>query len=180
MTTITLEQVEALVSTMEADEAGERSKLRRLISAYARILAAKDPTVFSRRETVRADEDGHWDNSFPPDIEAKAFIGPALIEVTRLSTEDRATTSGFYHEWERSTSDPGVYVHRTGRIYGADETGTGRVGRFAARPGNCDVDCRIDWYAREIDDVSTKELRTAEEMLRKMALPLVAAAASGE
>lgn len=76
------------------------------------------------------------------------------------------------------TVDVGLYVDRSGRIYGANETGTGRVGQFAAYPGDCDVDCSISWAPRDLDELSTEELSEVEQKLRALAFPLVATAAA--
>lgn len=169
-TKITLEDVEALASALEADEATERAKLERLIRAEARIIAVREPEQFAARPMEYADEDGHWDNSYPPGQVYRAHTGPRLLAVRDCETTDVATTPGYYHEWRRVTEYPGLYVDRDGRIWGCDESGTGRVGSFAAHPGNCDVNVAVAWERRS--DVTVEELREVERHLRQLAFPL--------
>jgi hypothetical protein len=169
-TTITIEDVEALASKLENDAHAEREKLTRLIRAYARIVSVREPERFAAMPTEYADEDGHWDNSFPPRQRYRARTGPRLVQISDCTTRDVATSSGFYYDWKRVTEHPGVFVSRDGRIYGCEETGTGRVGQFAAHPGDRDVCVEIEWSPRS--DLELSELRTAEETLRKLAFPL--------
>lgn len=170
---ITIEEIEALVSRMEQEEEARRAKLIRLISAEARIIALREPEHFGKpRATERSDEDGHWDNSFPPEILCKNRTGPRLITVEQHVTDDIATSSGFYHDWKRVTTDPGLFIGRKGELYGLQETGTGSFGQFAAHPGNCDVQCDLDWQILSADEVSTERLEAAEEQLRALAFPL--------
>lgn len=175
-TTITIEDVEALASALEADEAAERAKLERLIRAEARILAVREPGLFEAQALEYADEDGHWDNSYPPGQSYRVYTGPRLIEVREPETVDVATSPGYYHTWRRVTEDPGLYVDREGRIWGCDESGTGRIGSFAAHPGNCDVEVTLEWERRH--DVSVEELREVERHLRQLAFPLTQGAAA--
>jgi hypothetical protein len=174
--TVTLEHLEALASAVESTENATRTKMLRMVASYARILGVKNPKRFKHRATIHADVDGHFDNSFPPAQSYKACTGPALISIRAYRTEDHATTGGYYHSWQRVTVDVGLYVDRSGRIYGANETGTGRVGQFAAYPGDCDVDCSISWAPRDLDELSTEELSEVEQKLRALAFPLVATA----
>lgn len=178
MENITIEGLEKLATELESDEAQQRERLKRLICAYARILAVREPHLFERRATERADEDGHWDNSFPPKIKFKNRTGPRLILVDGYEWDDIATSGGFYHEWKRITTNPGLYVARDGSIYGADETGTGRLGQFAAHPGDCNVECTIEWTKRNRDSLAVSDLAEVEAHLRKLAFPLSHAAAS--
>lgn len=176
MNAITIESLEQLATELEATEAAQRAKLDRLIRAYARILAAREPHLFERKSTEHGDEAGHWDNSFPPHQEFRAHTGPRLLRVEAWDTEDVATSSGFYHSWRRVTTDGGLYVSKMGELYEADETGTGRVGQFAAHPGDCDVECTIEWLRKH--DVSLEQIATVELHLRALAFPLSQAAAS--
>lgn len=172
---ITIDDVERLATELEATESEQRAKLERLIRAYARILATREPERFPRAHTEYADEDGHWDSSFPPKQVYRSRTGPRLLRVIRADTSDVATSGGFYYEWRRVTESPGLYVSRDGQLYGAEHTGTGQFGQFAAHPGNCNVSVEIEYSPRH--DVSLDELREAEEHLRKLAFPLSQAAA---
>jgi hypothetical protein len=173
---ITPEDLERMATELEADEAAQRARLDRLIRAYARILAVREPHLFVRKATEHGDEAGHWDNSFPPKQEFRAKTGPSLLRVEGWDTEDVATSGGFYYSWRRVTTDGGLYVSKMGELYEADETGTGRFGQFAAHPGDCNVECTIEWSRKH--DVSLEQLATAEEHLRKLAFPLSQAIAS--
>lgn len=168
---ITVEAIEALAARLEADEATTRAKLLRLIKAEARILALREPGEFRRHALEYADEDGHYDSSFPPKQVYRDKTGPSLFEVDRFDYEENATTSGFYYAWEAATTDAGIYVDRKGTIYGAEITGTGRLGQFAAHPGNCGVLLAIEWSPRDLDDVTTEALRTVEAVMRAKAFP---------
>lgn len=176
MNTITIEALEQLATELEATEADQRAKLDRLIRSYARILAVREPHLFVAKATERGDEAGHWDSSFPPKQELRAKTGPRLLKIEGWDTEDVATSGGYYYSWRRVTTDGGVYVSKMGELYEDDETGTGKLGQFAAHPGDCDVECTIEWSRKH--DVSLDQLRAAEEHLRKLAFPLSQAAAS--
>lgn len=173
-TTITIEQLEALAAQIEADQAKEVERLHRLVAVYARILAAREPGKFAAKPLERSDEDGHWDNSFPPKVKYKDFTGPRLLRLRGRETDDVSTSGGFYYHWRRVTTDGGLYVDRHGQLWRSEETGTGKVGQFAAYPGDCDVMCTIE-YERADDDVTVEELRAAEEKMRGLAFPLAAA-----
>lgn len=168
---ITIEQLEALATRLETDDAAKREKLMRMIRAYCRILAQREPKLWGRMPTEHADCDGHWDNSYPPAQKYKNHSGPRLIEVVDHRTNDIATSGGFYYDWKRVTEQPGLYVSRDGRIFGCQETGTGRVGRFAAHPGDCDVSCTLEWSPRDVDEITTVEIETVEAHLRGIAFP---------
>lgn len=79
--TITIEALEQLANSMEGDEAESRARLIRLIEAYARILAVREPKRFKKMPLEYRDEDGHWDNSFPPAQEYCNHAGPRLIAI---------------------------------------------------------------------------------------------------
>lgn len=92
----------------------------------------------------------------------------------------------FGDDWRGYENGPALLQHsvddlaarRRLGIYGCDETGTGRVGQYAAHPGDCDVDCTLEWMPRDLDDVSLAEIRLAEETLRELAFPASVRAAS--
>lgn len=176
MNTITIEALEQLAIELEATEAEQRAKLDRMIRAYARILAAREPHLFERKATERGDVAGHYDNSFPPKQVFRAKTGPRLLRVDAWETEDVATSGGYYYSWRRVTTDGGVYVSKMGELYEADETGTGQLGQFAAHPGDCNVECAIEWSRKH--DVTLEQLTLAEEHLRKLAFPLSQSQAS--
>jgi hypothetical protein len=178
MENITIESLETLATELEKDQAAQRARLIRMIRAEARILAAREPDKFPRRATEYADEDGHYDNSYPPKQVYRARTGPRLVILDSCDYEDNATEGGFYHAWERVTLDPGIYVSRDGRIYGCEMTGTGRVGQFAAHPGDCDVDVTLEYSLRDEDEIPLEQLASAEETLRSLAFPLTQAVAS--
>lgn len=169
METITIEQVEALAERLEADDEAQRAKLSRLIRAYARILIIREPEQFRARAREIRDEAGHSDNSYPPEGVEYNHSGPELIEIRPYEVDDVPTSGGYYHTWRRETNDPGLYVDGYGRIYGAECTGTGRVGQFAAYPGNCDREIEIEWEQRR--HVSTVDLVEVERDLRAIAFP---------
>jgi hypothetical protein len=171
---ITIEALESLVANLETEESARREKLERLIRAYARIVALREPEHFPRRALHLGDEAGHWDNSYPPNQVYSDRSGPRLVKVRSSSEEDIATEGGFYYAWRRVSTDPGLYVSRTGQIYGCAETGTGRVGQFAAHPGDCEVDCEVDWSVR--DEITLADLEEVEQHMRALAFPLATAA----
>src|ERR1043166_8820002 len=104
-TEFTLTMLEALASAMEQDEQEERSRILRLIRAYARIIAAREPVKFEPRPLEYSDEDGHWDSSYPPSQQLKDFRGPRLIAIIEHATDDAATSAGFYHDYRIYTTD---------------------------------------------------------------------------
>jgi len=170
-TEITIESLESLANQLETDDAAQREKLLRMIRAEARIIAVREPDKFPARATTCRDEDGHWDSSYPPEQRYCDRTGPRLAKVSGNSTTDIATESGFYHAWRRVTEDRGIYVARDGSIWGCDETGTGRLGQFAAHPGYCNVDVTLDWDRRNIDDITTDDLAATELHMRALAFP---------
>lgn len=175
-TTVTIDDLEALASQMETDVGAERARLHRLITAYARIIAAREPDRYETMPLEYSDVDGHWDNSFPPRTEYKDYRGPRLIEVCDTATTDIATSGGFYHAWRRETTDRGLYVGANGVLYGCEETGTGEVGQFAAHPGDTGVMCSLEWGPLTEDDIPTERMVAAEAQLRDLAFPLLARA----
>jgi hypothetical protein len=94
--TITVEDVEALATRLESGQAARREKLLRLIRAHARILAVREPETFTRRAIEYSDEDGHWDNSYPPKKKYKDRSGPRTLKIREYTWEEIATSSGFY------------------------------------------------------------------------------------
>jgi len=173
---ITIEQLEALAAQAENDNAAEYGRLLRLCRVMVRILAARQPAVFLSRASSITDESGHFDNSYPPKAEHHyEHAVPRMIQVRAYESEDVPTSGGFYYSWRRQTSDLGCYISKGGTFYGCNATGTGRLGRYAAHPGDCDRDITLDWSRIEptLDD-----LREAVETLRgKMAEFLGGAAA---
>ena len=147
-----------------------------MASAYSTRLEtlAREAAFKLKRATEYRDED-HYDNSFPPSQEYRNRRGPRLLKIRENVTDDIGTSSGFYHDWKRVTTDPGVYVSADGSIYGCDEHGTGHYGSFAAHPGNCSVDVELEWEQLNEDDVSIADLELAEGSLRKLAFPFVSA-----
>jgi hypothetical protein len=174
--TVTIESLEALAAEIEAGETQERAKLRRLIAAYARIVAGRDPGQFKRMPLEYSDEDGHWDNSYPPEQRYKQHTGPRLIEVETEETAHIATSRGFYHDYRVVTESKGLYVRCDGALLGCEVTGTGSLGQYAAHPGDCAVMCELDWQELEADEISAGSLRRAERHMRDLAFPLIAAA----
>lgn len=171
-TDITIEALEAFADRLETDEEETRSKLLRLIKAEARILAAREPDAFKARPLSYADEPGHWDNSYPPKQVYSDHNGPRLLSVEKGSYEEIKTSGGYYYSWRAVTDNRGVYVARNGTLYGRETEGTGQLGRFAAHPGDRDVNLTFSWSPLDLDDVSTEALRTVERVLRSKAFPL--------
>jgi len=178
MLPITLESLETLADEITAEATAAKAKLARLMRAYARILAAREPNKFTRRATIYADEDGACDNSFPPQQEYKRRTGPLSIRLVGFGMDNRATSGGFYHDVEVFTIDPGLYITRDGELIGAEITGTGRFGQFPAHPGYCGFDCEIEYGAIDPDDLDLDRLAGAETTLRNLAFPLIAARTS--
>lgn len=178
--TITIEALEQLATQLEATDREQRAKLQRLIAAYARIIALREPGQLKRRPVEVADEDGHWDGSYPPNIQYKDYSGPRLIEVRRGDYDTVATEGGCYHAWRAVTSDCGVYVASDGGLYGRQYSGEGRVGQYAAHPGNCDVRIEVTYDELDTDEIALSDLTVAESTLRDLAFPLGAAAQAAE
>jgi hypothetical protein len=129
-----------------------------------RILAARQPHVFERKPSSITDVAGHFDNSYPPKAE-KHFehAVPRMLCVRAYDTDDVPTSGGFYHSWRRETTDLGCYVSKAGTWYGCNATGTGRLGQYAAHPGDCDRDITLDWSRI---DPTLEDLREAAAVLR--------------
>jgi hypothetical protein len=163
-TPITIEQLEALATQIENDNDTEHARLSRLCRAMVRILAARQPELFTRHATSVTDEAGHWDNSYPPNSERHYGRGaPRLLMIRDNETSDVPTSSGYYHDWRRQTDELGLWIARDGTWYGCDETGTGAVGPYAAHPGDCQRDITLDWI--EVTP-TLADLRQAEPILR--------------
>lgn len=171
---LTLEAVEGLASKLTQETQETQEKLARLIRAYARILAAREPKRFNRCATVYQDEDGHWDNSFPPDQVYAQRTGPLSLTLWDASIDTRATTSGYYHEFTVYSEEPGLSVGPDGTFYRSEVTGTGSVGQFAAYPGRHGVECELTYEEVGGGELSVPELQRAELMLRAMAFPAAA------
>ncbi|MBF0391655.1 MAG: hypothetical protein HQL38_03135 [Alphaproteobacteria bacterium] len=178
MTIITVEQIEALAAQIEQEDDAERARLHRLIRAYARIVEARDPEQFQPQALEYSDEDGHSDNSYPPKQKYKDHRGPRLFEVIDSTTTSIATSGGFYYQFRTVTEDEGLFVAPDGVLFGCVEEGTGRLGQFAAHPGDCGVMNELTWSSIAVADVPLDRLRKAEEALRKVAFPLATAAST--
>ena len=175
---VTVDTLEALAQQYEASSAAEAERLQRLIRAYARIVAAREPAAFGRRRPTRlVDEAGHYDSSYPPKAEWADRTGPRLITVRDSEESEEAITSGYYYTYRVHTDDPGVYIGRAGGIYGCEMSGTAALGHYAAHPGDCERDIDLDWRVRR--EVPLDDLRAAEAHMRTLAFPLVAAATAG-
>lgn len=173
---ITLEQVEQLAAQVEADDRAERQRLQRLIAAEARILSVREPELYRARPLEVSDEDGHWDDSYPPAVQYKDYSGPRLLSVRKGDYGTIATEGGFYHTWRAVTQDRGLYVARDGSIWGREYDGQGRLGRFAARPGDYGVMIAVRYDETDGEDLTLEDLRRVEQKLRELAFPLTAAA----
>jgi hypothetical protein len=177
---ITVEQLEALAASITADAEQQRERLLRIIRAYVRILAVREPDEFGRQMTVYADTDGSWDGSYPPKQRWKQPTGPAAIRVRDLDFDSRATSGGFYHSLAYFTSSPELCIDADGQWWAGELTGTGEFGQFAAYPGECNVDCEINYSEISDDDVPTDVLIDAEEQLRGLAFPAATARQAAE
>ena len=171
---ITLEALEQLAASMEADDKARREKLARLIRAYARIIAICEPGKYKPRPVEVSDEDGHWDGSYPPKIEYKDYSGPRLIQIRAGEYGTVATSTGFYHDWRAVTLDKGLYASRFGAIYCRTYSGTGHCGQYAAYPGNCNVRLEVEYDTIDSDDLTMEDMEKVEKSLRELAFPLVA------
>lgn len=172
MATITnLESLEELAHAIVSSDAGRRELLRQMIRQYCRIMAVKSPEQFKRRALQYMDEPGHYDNSYPPEQQYADRNGPSLIRIEHGQWDEIASSGGFYYSWEAVTRTRGVYVDRHGDLYGADYSGIGAVGQFAAHPGDCGVDIHIEYSRLEEQEISTDQLREVEGELRTMAAP---------
>jgi hypothetical protein len=174
----TIESLEELARTFEAEEEAERLRLHRRIMAYARILAVREPDTFSRQALEYADVDGHYDSSYPPQQQYKNLNGPRLHMVMEANYEDIATSHGFYYDWKAVTEDPGLYIAPDGSLYGRDSEGTGKFGSFAAYPGDHQVEICFEWVRLPLNEIPRARLQAAEYELRTKAFPLIASRAA--
>jgi hypothetical protein len=172
MSEITLESVEELAREIIAQDNAARERLVRLIAAEARIVARRNPVKFQRRATVYADKAGHWDNSYPPKQDYSARSGPRLLGLISRETEDVPTESGFYYDYRTITAFGGLFVDADGNLWTSDMSGTGTFGQFAAHPGECNVQCEIEWNRADVEEFATTQLQEAEARIRKLAFPL--------
>lgn len=177
--TITIEQIEALADKLQHEDGDRRAKLLRMIRAYVRILAIREPAKFTRRATIYADEDGHYDNSYPPKQEWKKRTGPKSITFRQITWETRSTTGGFYYDYDCYTTVVGLCIDKDGDWYAGTLEGTGQYGQFAAHPGECSVECTIEWDEFNPIDLTTEEISDAEQHLRVLAFPASAAKENG-
>lgn len=172
---ITIEQLEALANEAESTENAERNRLMRLTRAYARIIAAREPAKFKRLACEYSDEDGHWDNSYPPAQQYKDRTGPRAVLIAGPAWDEVATSHGFYYSWRASQTASGLAVTRDGEFIGAEIEGTGHFGQYAAHPGTDDVMITLTWDTLSEEDLPTDALRAAEAKIRDIAFPLIAA-----
>jgi hypothetical protein len=162
--TLTIEALEQLSREVEATDAAEHTRLLRFCGAMGKILAHRQPDVWKATCTSITDVAGHFDNSYPPKAERHGR-GPSVVIVRARVIEDVPTEGGFHYAWRRQTTDGGCYLGHDGAWYRADESGTGRVGPFAAYPGDCDRDITVEW----VETTPTLEdLRQAEPALRDL------------
>jgi len=171
---ITIAELEALANEIVDEVEVRKNHLATMIRHYARILAVREPERFQRRAVEHSDEDGHWDNSFPPDIKFKDRSGPISMIIFSAEYDEIATSEGFCHDWRAATSDPGLYVTPRGELLGAHHDGGGSFGQFAAYPGECNVMVEIEYGPIDMDELSVETLEQAEEQLRELAFPLIA------
>lgn len=167
--TITLEMVEALAAQIEADEAAQADRLKRLIKAEARIAQNRQPEKFRRRATRKVSGDS--DGSYPPDVEYQDYSGPKSLLVRKIEDECVRTSSGFYYDYRISTAAPGLCVGTDGAVYLAAIEGTGHFGQFPAHPGDCDIDAEITFDRASLDSLDLPDLREIESSLRQVAFP---------
>jgi hypothetical protein len=172
---ITIEDLGTLAGQLEADAAAEGNRLTRLIRAYARIVFQRQPDAFTPRAVEHSDEDGHWDNSYPPKIRYKDRSGPRTIVVVTHEYDTVATSGGFYYDWRAVTTERGLCVDRDGDFYDATHEGTGSLGQFAAHPGDCNVMVAIEFHTVDTREIALDRLQLAEKTLREKAFPFVAA-----
>lgn len=172
-----LEDIEAVVAQLEADQDVRRAKLLRLIAAYARIVDVREPKRFARQALEYRDEAGQFDDSYPPSVLYCNFSGPALLEFSEPETEQVPTETGFYHSWKLVTKSPGLLVDARGALWRCEEHGTGRVGCFAAYPGDCSVEVVVEYHRQRPEELPLATLEEIEAWLRAVAFPAVREAA---
>lgn len=170
-TEITVEHVERLAEKLTAEQEYARERLMRLIVAEARILSIREPDQFPRAPLEHGDQDGYYDNTWPPDQVDKDFAGPRLFTVSELKTDYIATTSGFFYDARVSTTDGGLYISPDGGLWQCKATGTATYGSFAAYPGWCDVRIELEYEQINPRDVPLDRLHEAESKLRALAFP---------
>jgi len=173
-----LHHVEMLAAKICEEQATAKGGLCRLIRAEAKIINARDPEQFKRKPLHHGDEEGCWDNTYPPKQTYSDYSGPRLKRIYSRVTEDTATEGGFYYRWRRTTTDGGLLVSPAGELYTSDETGTGQFGQFAAHPGNCGVSCAIEYNSIGPEPFDLHILIQAEKELRAIAFPAKTTTAS--
>lgn len=179
----TIEAIEALAAELTAAGEAERARLARLVRALARIAAARSPDAFGRRALLQCDEPGHWDTSFPPRTVYTDRRGPLSVRTHGIRYDDIPTSGGFYHRFRRETLRPGYAITPDGDILAGTLAGTGRVGQYAAHPGDCDVECVIEWSRIDPLDremISVALLGEVADAIRTLAFPPVAGPGAGE
>ena len=167
-----IEILENLAATLGAEEKAKRTRLQRLIRAYSRIIALRDGDQFQSQNTEMRDEDGYYDNSYPPEEQCCNQTGPELMRVEQPTDEYVGTSDGFYHDAKVVTEYGGVYVDASGDLWQRRAEGTVRFGSFAAHPGWCNREIGYDFS--QVSEPTMNDLLTAEEALREIAFPMVA------
>lgn len=179
MSADTVTALESLAAELAAAGEAERAALIRTTRALARIAAARSPDAFSPRALVQCSEPGHWDGSYPPSTIYLHRQGPVTIIVRDIDTVDVPTSTGYYHSFRRETDVVGLAIAPDGTWYAGTVAGTGRVGQYAAHPGDCDVDCTIAWSEADVNDVPIAVLASAVSLLRDIAFPPVIVGPAG-
>jgi hypothetical protein len=168
---ITIETLELLADQASQEQTGETIRLTRLIRAYARIIAFREPKRFPAK-AVEYGDIPNCDGSYAPRMEYRNFNGPKLLTIIPGSWEEIPETGDFYHDWRAVTKDRGLYVSPLGSLYGRETAGRGQFSGFPAWPGNCDVSLSFDFAPSP--ELSVERLETAENYLRNVAFPMVA------
>lgn len=170
---ISISDLDSLAERLAAAQADRAKSLATLCASYVRLLRVAKPRLFQAMPTEYRDEDGHFDNSYPPKQRYRAHTGPRLLEIADAETEQIATSRGYYHTWKQVTTYGGLWVDIDGDWWRCTENGTGRVGQFAAHPGSCDVDVRLAWRKVPLRELEVDELELAEALLRRLATPVI-------
>jgi hypothetical protein len=171
---LTIQDLEELAAQIAGETSDRRQKLLRMIRAYCKIINAREPDKFSRRACHFGDEAGNCDGSYPPKQVYSDRSGPLGITIISFSSEDVPNSGGFYHDYHTVSTDSGLYVSPKGELFGGSMTGTGSFGQFPAHPGDCNVDCCIEWSDLDPEEVPLDLLEKAEKELRDIAFPLIA------
>lgn len=170
-----IHELEALANEICETQQTKREHLLRMLRAYCKIINAREPGKFKRRACHFGDVAGNCDGSYPPEQAYTDRSGPLAIEIVSFSSEDVPDSGGFYYSYHTVATDMGLYLSPKGDLFGGAMTGTGSFGQFPAHPGDCDVDCSIEWSNLDPEDVPLDRLEKAEKEMRAIAFPLLAA-----